>query len=279
MTSLSFRNVSLPDGADEFLPTTISIAVPATLHVERERLHLLTHIPWNSSYLKHVPGAYHDFFKYALPYLTPRTTSVHTAVSVSFVPELQAAIDSTADLRLTTLAVILHDCGWSQVSPAQIADSLDYAGVRFTRQAAKAKRLHAEHGGRLAAEILRGYEFKKPLTEAEIKLISDVALYHERPSGYQSGRTPSELIIACEADRMWPYTHESFWLDITRKGVEPSDYIQNVAASIGPEQFLTATGQRLAWRLMNDRISEVAAYESFLAKSRDSQTAHRTRLA
>ena len=267
MKALNFRKVSLPGDADTFVPSTISIAVPATLTVERDRLHLLTHIPWSSAYLKHVPGEYRAFFRYVLPYLSPRTTSVHTALSVAFIPVLVAGIDPSANVRIITLAVILHDCGWSQVSPSQIADSLDYSGIMFTPKAAEAKRLHAVHGSRIAYELLRNYEFKEPLTEAEINLIADIALYHEQPLAYNTGgKTPNELIITCEADRLWPFTHENFWLDVIRKGVAPSTYIQNAAASI-EGLFLTETGRHIAWRLMNERITEVAAYESFIARS------------
>lgn len=38
---------------------------------------------------------------------------------------------------------------------------------------------------------------------------------------------PRKLILTCEADRLWPFTHEGFWLDIIRKDVGPLQYLDN----------------------------------------------------
>jgi hypothetical protein len=264
MKALAFKKITL-DGHDHYLPTDIKLAVPASTKVAPSRRHLLTFIPWDNKFLTKVDPDYRDFFKYVLPHLFPRTTNVHTAVSLSFVPELIMGIDPATDYHLATIGVILHDTGWSKVPEEMIADSLDYSGVIFTPSAAEAKRLHTVYGGELAAELLHGYRFKHPLREADIRLVSNIARYHERPLDFKvHGHTPSECLVVCEADHLWPFTHENFWLDVVRKGVEPGQYVQNVATSI-EGLFLTPTGKRIAFRLLEQRITEVAAYENYVA--------------
>ncbi|HVQ44863.1 MAG TPA: hypothetical protein VMT30_07955 [Candidatus Saccharimonadia bacterium] len=266
MSSLRFRKISVPGASAAYAPTTIDLKFSTTTAVENHRLHLLAHIPWHDKYLAHVPQAYRNFFKFVLPYLSTRTSDVHTAISLGFVNELITNIDPGTNPYLAHLAVTLHDCGWCRVDDAQIADSLDYSGVIFTPAAAMAKHLHTVHGSQLAAELLRHYDFAQPLSSSEIDLISNIALWHERPLEYQiNGRTPSALLVACEADRLWPFTHENFWLDVVRKGVEPGAYIQNVGTSV-EGLFLTPVGQTIAWRLINERITEVAEYETFMAR-------------
>ncbi|HUS26615.1 MAG TPA: hypothetical protein VMY99_04695 [Nevskiaceae bacterium] len=258
---LTFYPFTHPSGIHGHVPHAIELAVPQNSDVANERLHLLTHIPWHDKYLQHVPAKYQDFFLYVLPHLNTRTTNVHTALSMSFLPELLASADGPVDKHVVHLGVILHDSGWSTCSHHEIADSLDYKGVSYTPNAAAAKKKHTVRGHTRAGELLNGYTQELSLSPAQTRLICDIALYHEKPWGYTvNGKTPIELVLACEADRLWPFTHENFWLDTIRKGVDPMVYIENVAAEINSGLLLTDFGRQKAVRMVAQRRAEVAAH-------------------
>lgn len=258
MVKIGFYTLHVPGHQTWSVPRDISVRVPRCDDVAADRLHLLAYISWNERYLRHVPARYRAFFKFVLPHLHTRTTDVHTALSLSFLPRLTKSYGRPLDERLLYLALIVHDCGWSKVSRREIADSLDYTGIAFTPNAAVAKFKHTIYGSALAFELLGEFPFDPPLTFDERRLISDIVRFHEHPERYyhESG-TPAELILACEADRLWPFTHENFWLDTIRKGVEPRQYIKNAAAAVD-EMLLTDAGKKIARRLITERREEVA---------------------
>lgn len=263
----SFRKVTLPaNNTPYYVPDDIEIHFPDRYEVLPERLHLLAHIPWSETYLRHVPPKYHDFFSYMLPHLGVRTTDVHTAHSVSFVRELIDAIGRPVDEHVIYIALIVHDCGWSKLTQHDIADSLDYSGIAFTAKAATAKAKHTIYGSAHAFQLLTDYMVDLELTLEQMHFISDVVRYHERPYHYSGpAKTPLELIIACEADRLWPFTHENFWLDTIRKGVEPTEYIENVAAAVD-EMLLTKQGRAIATRLVAARRTAVRDLTDYLTQ-------------
>jgi HD domain len=233
--------------------------VPGAAGVASHRRHFLAYIPWHDQYAHHFPREYHDFFRHVQPYLSVRTSDVHTAVSASLLPELMAALGRPDDLRVLYLALILHDCGWHLVSDSRLADSLDYPGVIYTRSAAQAKVMHTILGAAFALRLLDSFKFQQKLSIGQQQFISDIILYHERPQHYRPGMPPPlELTLVCEADRLWPFTRENFWLDTVRKGVEPHVYVENVAADI-PRLLLTPAGRSIARRLATERRREVEA--------------------
>lgn len=255
-----FRVVTLRDGHSQLIPADVEITEPTDNPVPRERLHLLAHIPWHRRYLKLIPEDYRDFFEYLLPHLAQRTTNVHTALSVAFVPYLHKHIAPQSNLKLALIGTMVHDCGWSKVTPTAIADSLDYSGIIFTPNAAEAKLQHTVFGGQLAPELVRAYPGQLGLTDEEISYIGDIPRWHEYPERYKPGQPiPPELLITCEADRLWPFTHQNFWLDTMRKGVDPVEYITNVKNSID-DLFLTPVGRHMASVLYAHRTEEVRAY-------------------
>lgn len=258
--SMTFKPIVQPTNEVSYVPTDVEVRFPQHDDLDIDRLHLLAYIPWDDKYLLYIPVAYRDFFKFVLPHLHPRTTNVHTALSMSFLPELVETAGKSVDERLLYIAVAIHDCGWSKVSHHDIANSLDYSGIAYTPGAAEAKAKHAIYGGAHAFQLLNEYIFGPPLSLEEKIFVSDIVRFHEKPHHYGAAKEqPTELILACEADRLWPFTHENFWLDTIRKGVEPTKYVQNVANAID-EMFLTEPGKKVARRLLAERRAWVAAY-------------------
>lgn len=260
-----FKKVQLPaTNAVYHIPDDIQISFPSKYEVPAERLHLLAYIPWNEVYMSYIPLKYHDFFRYVLPHLGVRTTDVHTAHSVALVGELISAMGESVDEHVIHIALIVHDCGWSKLTQHDIADSLDYSSIAFTPKAAKAKIKHTIYGSAHAFQLLTDYPVDLKLTLDQMHFISDVVHYHERPYKYGGpSTTPLELIIACEADRLWPFTHANFWLDTIRKGVEPTKYLENVATAID-DVLLTEQGKIIARRMLEERRATVRDLTAYL---------------
>jgi hypothetical protein len=264
--TILFQQIHTPSDETYLVPEDISIRFPSHTDVAPERLHLLAYIPWDDQYMEYIPKAYHDFFRHVLPHLHPRTTNVHTALSMSFLPELIEATSQPVDGQVLYIAVAVHDCGWSQVSHHEIADSLDYSGIAYTEGAAEAKAKHTIYGHAFSFQLLDKYSFNPSLTLEEKTYISDIVRFHERPHEYGGSRKgAAELLIACEADRLWPFTYQNFWLDTVRKGVEPYQYIENVAKAVN-EMLLTEAGKKIARRLVAERRREVAQLKSLAGR-------------
>jgi hypothetical protein len=252
-----FHRVTLPNGETRQVPSDITISVPRQKDVSVARRHLLAYVPWDEQYLMLIPEEYRAFFSFVRPHLSVRTTNVHTAISISYLPELMASLGEPASPRVMYLATILHDCGWSMLSPGDIADSLDYEGIAYTQPAAEAKFKHTLYGSSLAYKLLEHYFPQRQLALGEKMLIADIVRYHQHPAQYRATEPmPLELVLTCEADRLWPFTRENFWLDTIRKGVQPHEYLETITAEID-SILLTDAGRGIARRLVAERQSEL----------------------
>jgi hypothetical protein len=265
-TSTKFRKVKLPTGEARHLPADVTVKFPEPSLVASDRLHLLAYIPWHNKYLAGVPDGHRDFFRFVLPSLGARTTNVHTALSASFVPQLVAATEEAVDEGLAVAATILHDSGWAQMGHDEIANSLDYSALSYSNVALEPKRKHAVLGSEVARKLLDQYDFGGKYSEAQKDLIARIVLYHDQVNPWDvalHGEAPTELKLVGDADRLWSYTHENFWLDTVRKHVEPIVYVTNLAMAM-ETFFLTEQGKAIAKGLILEREAEVAELVSVL---------------
>jgi hypothetical protein len=259
-TSDSFWLLRLPDGTEAPIPADIQVIIPQTDAVPSPLRGSLAYIPWDDKYLRHVPAEYRDFFSFVVPFLNARTTDVHTALSVSYVPELIQTTPQAVDEKVLHTAVILHDAGWGQLAEHEIAASLNYSGVAYSEAALQPKERHATLGAEMARKLLSEYEADLGFTETHHAFIADLVHYHDQirpwPTDHPNG-VPMEYLLLGDADRLWSYTHENFWLDTIRKGVPARQYAHNLAVALD-EYFLTNQGRAIAWGLMAERQTEVA---------------------
>src|SRR5690242_19148392 len=153
----AFRRFDLPRGEQALLPGDLELTLPAHSSLAPDQLHFLVTIPWNERYLSRIDPDYRDFFRFVLPYLHTRTTDVHIATCFPFVDELIQAAGGPVDSRTVSIAFILHDVGWSQLSEAEIAASLSTTGVVLTPLARGPKEKHAVVGKDLAVRLLCAY--------------------------------------------------------------------------------------------------------------------------
>ncbi|MDB5179327.1 MAG: metal-dependent phosphohydrolase [Patescibacteria group bacterium] len=260
-TTTEFKKLILPDGQPRAMPADITVKFPVQTTVAVNRLHLLAYIPWDDNYSACVPAAYRDFFRHALPHLGVRTSDVHTALSVSHVPELIALSPQPLNEALLHLAVILHDCGWSKLGEEDVANSLDYSALAYSDQALRPKEQHATLGANLSRQLLDSYQGSELRMATEhAALIADIVHYHDAVRLWDDtrlGAAPAEYWLVVDADRLWSYTHENFWLDTIRKNTPAPDYARHLAANL-EDYFLTEPGKIIARRLMAERQAEVA---------------------
>jgi hypothetical protein len=254
-----FTTVKLPGNRVANVPEDIVIKLPENSPVTDDRLHLLAYIPWDDKYLAYIPDEYTDFFKFVVPHLGARTTDVHTALSVSHLAELMSLSNNQPiDKDVLYVSVILHDSGWPMMEPSEIADSLSYNSVEaYSPQAMKPKEMHATLGSYAAKKMLREYSGAPELSEAQQKFVRDLVYYHDQIRPWPEKPEPIEYLLLGDADRMWSYTHENFWLDTIRKNTEPAQYLENLRNAL-EDYFLTEQGRTIARRLVGERAQEVA---------------------
>jgi hypothetical protein len=224
----TFWQIKLPNGRTAYLPDDINVKLPEDTDVAPERVHLLAHIPWVDKYLDMVPDAYRAFFRFTLPYLNARTTDVHTALSVSHIAELIKATPDVVNENILYSAVILHDSGWAQLSHQEIADSLDYSAVAYSPRALKPKEAHATLGAKMAQKLLSEHDGDLGLSTDQQTFVQDLVYYHDQIRPWPTKPEPVEYLLLGDADRLWSYTHENFWLDTIRKNVAPTIYVKTL---------------------------------------------------
>lgn len=233
-------------------PAGITIVLPDIKNPE------LAFIPWNEKkYGKKIPKEYKKIWEKTFPHLHVRSTDVHTAVSLEclykiLIPDFEKETKKKLDSTVCHFGIILHDCGWSKLTEEQI--SWTFQGIKGSLDLGKkgkvVKELHLKEGFKLAKEIIK--EFR--LTSKQIRKI----LYIVRKHDFWGGKKKSfpEFAITIDADRIWSYAAESFWLDVIRKGKSPQTNLANLGRELGA-YFQTEAGKRLAGKLLDNRRKEV----------------------
>ncbi|MDH5532871.1 MAG: hypothetical protein OEX81_00390 [Candidatus Pacebacteria bacterium] len=249
--------ITLPNCEPCRIHSDIKLVLPENITIDGSQWHYLVYIPWDNKYLDWVPEEYKDFFKFVLPNLKVRTTDVHTAKSISFLKDFQKNFaNEKINWRVVALSLILHDCGWSQLTQQEIASSLGVKGLKLSPEAMMPKQTHAIKGQELAKRLLSEYQFDPPITIAEQDLILKSVLYHDKPQEVAGANLPLEVQILVDLDHIWSFTHENFWQDIVRKGVKPEEYLQNLQADLD-SYFVTDFGKKLAQELLSKRATEI----------------------
>lgn len=240
------------------VPKDIQLRFPTHSILKKEDRHFLIYIPWDDKYLKNIPSNFKDFFKCVLPFLKTRTTDVHTAISLGYAEQLFSKFEEKINKRVVIIALILHDAGWSRLSEQEVANSLGVNGLKLNKTAIGPKEKHAIESVNIAKQVLSQYSFDPKLTNQEKKLIINSIRYHDQPEkvSSMSFEIPLELKLLVDLDHIWSFTHENFWQDTIRKGVEPKKYLQNLEHDLD-DYFVTKQGRKLATQLLSDRKQEI----------------------
>jgi hypothetical protein len=260
-----FHLFNLPTGESAWIPADIELKNPENSSLETNLLHYLIYIPWHDKYLERIDEAYRDFFITTQPYLRVRTTDVHVATCFPFTKEIIQNYPEEVDERVVRVAFILHDSGWSHMTEMEIAESLGVQGLALRGEAIMPKARHAFLGQEIAQRILMKYPFTPPLKATQKEQILQAILYHDKPEELEKrGKIPPALSVVCDVDHLWSFTHENFWQDTVRKGVNPEIYLENLDNDL--ESYLvTESGKLKAWQELETRRGEVSAWKSWLA--------------
>lgn len=123
------------------------------------------------------------------------------------------------------------------------------------------KEKHAIVGRELANGILKTYAFKPPLAAHQRSLILDAVLYHDKPWELAvGGDIPVELKLVCDVDHLWSFTHQNFWQDTVRKGVNPKEYAANLRKDLDG-YFITKQAKDYARDMLSQRTAEISMLE------------------
>lgn len=118
--------------------TDILLALPEQSDISPDKLHFLLYIPWDDKYLELVPEDFRSFYQDILPYLSARTTDVHTAICMQYLDEFinkASQAGKSVNRNVLAYALMLHDVGWSQMSDEEIASSLGVTGLALSDEA------------------------------------------------------------------------------------------------------------------------------------------------
>jgi hypothetical protein len=250
--------ITLPNVKPTRIQSDIKLLLPDNISIDESQWHFLVYIPWDEKYLEQIPQEYKDFFNFVLPNLKVRTTDVHTAKSLSFLDDFQKHFSKeNINWRIVAISLILHDCGWSQLTQQEIASSLGVKGLKLSPEALEPKQTHAIKGQELARRILDEYNFEPPLTNEEKETILKSVLYHDKPEEVAGKNLPLEVQILVDLDHIWSFTHENFWQDTVRKGVDATEYVTNLKNDLN-SYFVTDFGKKLASLLLSEREKEIS---------------------
>lgn len=184
-------------------------------------------------------------FRLAEPYLAVRKDLPHAQISHQYC--LRLVREEGGDLRIIEPAVILHDVGWSKLTPEEIKMAF---GVRISGEAAeRLNRIHEIEGAALAGRLLRQLKYDP----FRIEQITAMIEHHD------SGNQPTSLEekILKDSDKLWRYSAFGFWKEIERQGLESLELYRYLAER-RPAWFFTPTALSLAEEELKARAREIA---------------------
>ena len=174
----------------------------------------------------------------ARPYLNTRRNDIHTEMSTVVAYMLLAEIGGDEDIVIP--AIILHDVGWKKV-PENL--QLRAFGPRATSR--ELNRMHEVEGVKIAGDILKKVNYEADRIEEILKIID----------GHDSRKEANTLNdrIVKDADKLWRYSKEGFYIDIERFDQTFKEGINRLRSNIN-KWFLTNYAKELAIEELENRV-------------------------
>ena len=184
-----------------------------------------------------------QLFRLAEPYLKIRGDLPHARISHQYALRLMGG--EGGEPGIVEPAVILHDVGWSQLTPEQIRMAF---GVRAGgEEAERLNRIHEQEGAAIARRVLQSLNYNP-------QWIERIAFLIER---HDSGDQPDSLEekLLKDADKLWRFSPFGFWNEIERQGLDQNElYLFLLARYRG--WFFTQTAVKLAEEELMSRGQE-----------------------
>jgi len=184
-----------------------------------------------------------ELFRLATPYLKQRGDLPHAQVSHRYALRLLEA--EGGESSIVEPAVILHDVGWSQLTPLQIRIAF---GVRAGgEEAERLNRIHEQEGAAIARQVLQSLNYNPQWIER----ISSLIERHD--SGDQPDSLEEKLVK--DADKLWRFSPFGFWNEIERQGLDRNELYRFLLARYRG-WFFTQTALKLAEEELTSRGQE-----------------------
>lgn len=176
----------------------------------------------------------------AEPYLNTRKNDIHTDISTGFGFKLMESEGGDEDTVIP--AIILHDVGW-KIVPEEL--QLKVFGPKAVSP--ELNRMHEVEGVKIAREILEKVNYDKDKTEEILKIID----------GHDSRTEAISLNdrVVKEADKLWRYTKEGFYIDIERFGETIEEGMERLTSNLD-KWFFTHSAKQIAREEIKNRLAE-----------------------
>lgn len=192
-----------------------------------------------------------NIWEKALPYQDKRLDSGHAEFVTYFA--LQLLQHSAADREIVVPAAILHDLGWSQMSPAELEL---FADPNMERYEPILRARHQEEGVLFAGTFLGKVDYSRNSIVHILEIISQ----HDTRNGFYS---PEDGVMR-DADKLWRFTVPEMKVSVEYRrkkladlDVRNRDYIQDESflfsesarkmAQIEWENTLRFIGDKYGW--------------------------------
>jgi hypothetical protein len=183
-------------------------------------------------------------FRLAEPYLQVRGDLPHARISHQYALRLLEA--EGGDPGIVEPAVILHDLGWSQLTPEQIRIAF---GVRAGgEEAERLNRIHEREGASLACRLLQSLDYDPPRVDRIVEIIER----HDSGSRADS----LEERITKDADKLWRFSGIGFWKEIERQELSAGELHRYLSERYG-KWFFTLSALSLAEMELKARAAEL----------------------
>ncbi|MBI5603181.1 MAG: phosphohydrolase [Deltaproteobacteria bacterium] len=186
-----------------------------------------------------------ELFRLAEPYLAVRNDLPHAQISYQYSLKLLSA--EGGNRRIVEPAVILHDVGWSKLTPEQIKIAF---GVRAGgEEADRLNRIHEVEGAIIAGHLLQGLDYD-PIFIKQITLMI---------GRHDSGNDPESLEekILKDSDKLWRFSGIGFWNEMERQGLDSLE-LYRFLEKRRPAWFFLPAALVLAEEALKVRAREIA---------------------
>jgi HD superfamily phosphodiesterase len=186
-----------------------------------------------------------ELFRLAEPFLSVRKDLPHAQISHQYC--LRLLQKEGGNHLIVEPAVILHDVGWSKLTPEEIKMAF---GVRISgEEAERLNRIHEVEGAAIAGQILQSLGYDPTMTEQ----ITGMIRRHD------SGNHPESLEekLLKDSDKLWRFSAFGFWNEIERQGLESLELYHFLEAR-RPAWFYSPTALSLAEEELKARANEIA---------------------
>ncbi len=183
-------------------------------------------------------------FKKAEPYLLVRGDILHAKISHEYALSLMKT--EGGNRKIIEPAVILHDVGWSALSPDEIKRAYGVNAVG-NDESMRLNRIHEKKGEEIAMSILSDLGYEPMLIEK----IGAIIRTHD--SGHVIGSI--EEAIVKDADKLWRFSKRGFQTEAERQGITHTKLYNHLSKN-RVKWFFTRSALQIAEQELKNRKRE-----------------------